>query len=290
MLRTPRHAWWRPLLSIGIVAICAATVMFVPVMVYGIVRAVRRGPASLSDDMLMEPSGMLVLNLSLAALILVALFAIAVAHPVKARFLHSVEGRVRWRWLARCLLLLLPLWIAYVGIGWLAEGRVEPRPEGWVWLIAMAVLVTPLQAAGEEYLFRGWVMASLGAWFRDTRVALVLAVVVSSVLFAAAHGSADPWIVGTLVVMSIACVYLTWRTGGLEAAVAMHVVNNVVVIIVSTLDGTLADSFIDETTAGSPMMFLTSTVVTALATWLLVWQAGRAGICRTVPSHVGARA
>ena len=41
--------------------------------------------------------------------------------------------------------------------------------------LAIVLLTTPLQSAGEEYGFRGLVQRSAGSWFRSTRVALVVA-------------------------------------------------------------------------------------------------------------------
>ena len=89
--------------------------------------------------------------------------------------------------------------------------------------------------------------------------------------------------------VAVAAVLLTWRTGGLEAAVALHVVNNVVIIAVGTLVGTVEDSYVGAETAGSPAATLLSVAVVAVATALLLWQARRAGIARTVPVTVGAR-
>lgn len=87
---------------------------------------------------------------------------------------------------------------------------------------------------------------------------------------------------------AVAAVLLTWRTGGLEAAVALHVVNNVVVIVFGTLAGTVNESFVDVETTGSPLATLVSAAVIALLTALLLWHARRAGIARTVPVGAGA--
>ena len=73
---------------------------------------------------------------------------------------------------------------------------------------------------------------------------------------------------GLLVFLAVAAVLLTWRTGGLEAAVALHVVNNVVIIAVGTLVGTVEDSYVGAETAGSPAATLLSVAVVAVATAL----------------------
>ena len=240
-------------------------------------------------DLLSAPM-VLLNNLLLAALIGVALLAVALGHPVAARFVHSVEGRVRWRWLARCVVVLTPLFLAYVLGTWALDGApTAPRAQDWVWLLVMAFVLTPFQAAGEEYLFRGWLLLAVGTWIRRPVVAVAVTAVLSAATFALAHGSLDPWILLDLAAFAVAAVLLTWRTGGLEAAVALHVVNNVVIIAAGTLVGTVEDSYVDAETAGSPAATLLSVAVVAVATALLLWQARRAGIARTVPVTVGAR-
>lgn len=293
VLRTPRHRWWRPPVAWVLAVLLAGVAILVPALVHYIVVLATRGAEEAASAVNADTMGVdvtFVLNISLALLIGVVILSVAVAHPVQSRFLHSVEGRVRWRWLARCVALLAPLWIVYVGVVWWADG--SPRqalPDGWPALLAMTFLLTPLQSAGEEYLFRGFVLATIGSWFARPLVGLALATVVSACLFSAAHGSADPWIVLDLVGMSVACMLLVHLTGGLEAAVAVHVVNNVAVGILGILTGTIADSYIDAATQGTPGQAAISVAVTALATVLLLRLARRSGVIAVVPAAVGAR-
>ena len=71
------------------------------------------------DDL--GPPGFLYLNLALAALIPTAGLSIWVAHRIRPRYLSSVAGGLRWKWLLRCLLVTLPVWLLYTGLGFLAE-------------------------------------------------------------------------------------------------------------------------------------------------------------------------
>lgn len=227
--------------------------------------------------------GYLSLNMLLAALIVVALVAVRLGHWTSSGWLHSVAGRVRWGWLARCVLVLTPLWVLYIGAAWMADGADPGRPSAdWLGLVLLTLLATPLQSAGEEYLFRGWLLVSIGSWFRSRWLALGIPTILSSALFAAAHGSPDVWIVLDLVGMSLTCVVLIWRTGGLEAAMALHVVNNVVVGLLGAATGTTADGYIDTETAGDPIQTLVSVLVCVVAAVLVLHQARRAGISRVV--------
>lgn len=298
LLRTPRARWWNPLASFGLVLASLVGLLVLGGVLGALALIATSGPALLGaadptdvTDLDLYSAPMVLLNnLLLAALIGVALLAVALGHPVAARFVHSVEGRVRWRWLARCVVVLTPLFLAYVLGTWALDGApTAPRAQDWVWLLVMAFVLTPFQAAGEEYLFRGWLLLAVGTWIRRPVVAVAVTAALSAAAFSLAHGSLDPWILLDLAAFAVAAVLLTWRTGGLEAAVALHVVNNVVIIAVGTLVGTVEDSYVGAETAGSPAATLLSVAVVAVATALLLWQARRAGIARTVPVTVGAR-
>ena len=186
----------------------------------------------------------------LAGLIPVAAGAVAIAHRVRPRWVSSVRGGVRWRWLARCSLVVAPVWVVYLGLGFLLDPIEPGRPAHWVLLLVMALLVTPFQAAGEEFLFRGWLVQNLGGYFARPVAGLVVSTVVSAALFGLAHGSPDPWVLLSIATLAVAACLANWRTGGLEAGIAMHAVNNVGVGIVTITYGGYAESFVSETTTG----------------------------------------
>ncbi|MFT3862498.1 lysostaphin resistance A-like protein [Micropruina sp.] len=102
---------------------------------------------------------------------------------------------------------------------------ITPRTLG---LLAVGVLIIPLQAAGEEYLFRGLLMQAIGHWLRAPVWGLLLSVP----LFVFGH-SYDAWGLASIGVFAAVATWLTWRTGGLEAAIAMHAVNNAVVFVMA---------------------------------------------------------
>lgn len=295
-MRTPRHRWWHPLGSFGIALGLTLLVLFIGGIASIPALFAAAGPELLDSpeamyDAAFESAPVLALNnLMLATLIPVALLAVHWGHPVAARFLHSVAGRVRWRWMLRCALVLLPVYLVYVVGAWALDGAVVlPRSEDWVWMVLMAFVLTPFQAAGEEYLFRGWVLVTVGSLFRRPLLGWIAGGLVSTAIFALAHGSLDLWILVDLGAFAAVAVWLTWRTGGLEAAVALHVVNNVVVIAFGNLVGTVTESYVDPSAAGSAATSLVSVLFSVGCAVLLSWQATRAGVQRTVTAEVGAR-
>ena len=290
VLRGPRRAWWRPLGSFGLVLVGTIGAFIGFAVLLGVAAFVMGGGDLDQIEALTADFDNPVIfggqNLLLATLIPIAMLATWIAHGVRPGFVSSVLGRFRWGWFGWTLLVTVPLWLAYIGISVLlgADGAAaEPtsRPSTWVALLVLTFLTTPLQAAGEEYLFRGWLMQQLGAWFKNTYVALAAAIVVSSTVFALAHTSLDPWVLLDLGAFATAAVLLTWRTGGLEAAVALHIVNNVIVLVLFIMTTGLGDAFITPDTTSSLPSTIMSVAALAITTAVLWWLAGRRGVART---------
>ena len=208
------------------------------------------------------------------------LFANRIVHRMKIGYSTSVAGRVRWGWMVRCMLVLLPLWVIYLGLGQVLFPPQSPRPEQWLAFLIIVLLTTPLQCAAEEYAFRGWILQNVGTWIRPPVVAIVISTVLSAVTFALAHSSLDPFVLADIGLFAVVAVFLTWRTGGLEAAIAMHTVNNVLIFVSIVIFGGWAEALVGPETTGSVITLGLSVVVDAIAVTLILWQAKRAKIDR----------
>jgi membrane protease YdiL (CAAX protease family) len=137
--------------------------------------------------------------------------------------------------------------------------------------VLICVLV-PFQAAGEEFAFRGLGMQAFGAWFRWPLVGIL----VPTVGFAFAH-SYNAWGRIDVAALGVSFAFLTWRTGGLEAGVVAHVVNNVVVFALAAPIETTQQS------NGSPGGALISIVASAAYVGMVEWQVRRKRPARTAP-------
>lgn len=208
----------------------------------------------------------------IAALLLPLAAAVRLAGGRRLGTVSSVAGRLRWAWLLACL----PY--ALVAAGLLVAGAVVFAPDdgpadGWpgvgtyLLIAATAVLVVPFQAAAEEYIARGWFVQALASWVRSRWVAAAVA----SALFVAAHGSTDPGRLADLTVFALALCWLTFRTGGLEAGIALHLAVNGVVLLVTGVEG-----IPDTATEGDEEMPLALSAIsialtlgyTAMVSWL----------------------
>lgn len=136
--------------------------------------------------------------------------------------LSSVAGRLRWGWVARLWPAALVIWAVALTASLLSDPAALPKAatvNGGLLLVALAV--TPFQAAAEEYVYRGAMAQAVGAWLKNPWWAILLPVP----LFVVGH--VYDWVGLTGVALfAVAAGWLTYRTGGLEAAIVVHVVNN----------------------------------------------------------------
>jgi membrane protease YdiL (CAAX protease family) len=316
-LRGPRHRWWRPLL--GLAAVAACTVLLIGAMLlYALVFVVAAAvgvqlpdPSSISDAWFVSPAGLLVTNLGLALGIPLALVA-TWAQAQRAGLVSSVLGRVRWRLLLGgigvALLLLVPLTLAgdllltqlglTVDAGTGSAPGAEPGPGAddsgwwpltpaynWLPLAAVMLLTTPLQAAGEEYFFRGWLSQWIGSLLRWRWLAIAVPALVTAFLFALAHGSQSPWLFGDRFAFGLIASILVWRTGGLEIAVALHAANNLLAFgLAIAYDGLEESLLITEVLPAEGAASIIVTVITAV---VLLWWARRRRPALVVPEPSG---
>ena len=278
--------WWR-----GAVAIVAfvACYLLLSVVLSGVAIAVDVAiDAQRLDDVVegavaLTPAVMLANNLSLAALIPLALVLQRLLFGVRQRTLFSVVGRFRWRWMGRLALIIVPVWVVYVTASFLLDPLQPVVVDGTtLGLLAVVVLTTPLQSAGEEFGFRGLVQRSAGSWFRSPGVAFVVSTILSAAIFTAAHVAADPWLIAYYFVFGVSASLAARATGGLEAPVLVHVTNNVLLLVPVVLMGQMEQSFDRSVGTGGPFMLLPMAVC-LLAAGISAWWGRRNGVVSRAP-------
>jgi len=236
MLRTWNYKWWKPVVGIIIVILgmlVVAPLVLMPVLAIGVL--IEGGPfwESLQKLATLEaigPASLLYLNLTLGSAILVTWFVMRVVHRMRPRWLTSVGPKMRWKFFFICIGISVIALIAQVIVSMLLPGAQEADMTQEVndftattaILALIVLLTTPFQAAGEEYVFRGYLMQALGSLFNNKWVALM----VTSTLFATAHGVQNFPLFFDRFMFGFIAGWLVLRTGGLEAGIAMHILNN----------------------------------------------------------------
>src|SRR5699024_2792745 len=170
---------------------------------------------------------------------------------------HSVVGRFRWSWLALAAAVVVPIYLLFAAASFLDPAYQNLRIDGTVVAFAVIIiLTTPLQAAAEEYMFRGVVQRSAGSWVRSPRWSFVVGTAVSAPLFAVFHFAQDPWLILYYLGFGVLLSILTQRTGGLEAAIAIHIANNLFLLLVAALAGEMTEGFDRSAGQGGPFMLV----------------------------------
>jgi membrane protease YdiL (CAAX protease family) len=189
-------------------------------------------------------------------LLLATLLAYRIASRRPIGWLGSVAGRLRWRWLAVSIVAVLPLGAACA----LAEAWHTAEPLGWrpssLLLIVAAVVLVPLQATAEECFGRGLLVQAIAGFFKNERVGLVASLIVSSAVFAALHGVASPWSATFFFGWGVLAWWLTYRTGGLEATIALHAVNNLTLTLATEPWLDYSDPSVGDSGAGPSAMLM----------------------------------
>jgi membrane protease YdiL (CAAX protease family) len=279
-------SWWRGATAILllIVAFFAASFAFAfAAIAFDIATGAVAADDMAAGKIALTPAQMLANNLALGFLWPVAVLLQWWLFGVRPRWMSSVEGRFRWGWLGRLALIIVPVWAVYVGISFLFSPLDPVVIDGTVIaMLAVVVLTTPLQSAGEEFGARGLIQRSVGSWFSGPRVAFVVSAFVSGAIFAAAHLAGDPWLIAYYFTLGVALSVTARGTGGLEAPILIHVTNNVLLFIPTALMSQMDAAFERGEGTGGPFMLLPMAVCVGAAL-LTVWWARRNRIVTSAP-------
>jgi membrane protease YdiL (CAAX protease family) len=230
-----RPGLWRPLVGI--------LLMFLGFAVFGVVIAqilfaiyfavTGQAQVSVTDLADLEhptPERLAFLNVALATFIPLAMVGSRLLHGIPPRWLASVRPRIRWRFLLACVGVAVVALVATLIVGAIVpsqDSNITSHPNPFTTTtfhyLLVILLLTPLQATGEEYVFRGYLTQAFGGMFHSAWVAVLL----PAFLFGLAHGLGQSVpVFFDRFAFGVVAGILVIRTGGLEAGIAMHVLNN----------------------------------------------------------------
>jgi uncharacterized protein len=253
MLRTRSYAWWRPVTGLFVAALwfvigtglvyLAVAAVFALFQSGSFAHDFQRG-SDLTQSI--GPERLLALNLGMAAMILGTWFIYRFVHHLRPRWLTSVVPRMRWDFFFACLGLAIIAVIAQIVVGAFVPGsdgggsqtHLNHFTTSTIISAVVVLLTTPLQAAGEEYLFRGYLLTAFGALFGNKWVAIIG----SGTIFALAHGLQNPPLFMDRLTFGLIAGWLVTRTGGLEAGIALHILNNFLALGIAIAYGDLTSS------------------------------------------------
>lgn len=275
-----RHHWWRPLVAVAVAAVVyvmSCVQLMVPLLVAGEI-----SPAFAVSETLADPLNPVdqLLGLGMLALLVPAVLIGSVAGYGRAGIALSVTGRFRWGLLGRAALVVVPVYVVINLVGNLILERdaivVPPLGAGVLlaWLIAL--VLSPLQCAGEELAFRALPMQALGTWLRRP----VLGILLPVPLFVLGHGY--DWLGQVhLAVFAIAMGALAWKTGGLEIPILLHTANNWTLFAIAPL----IPGFTEQGEVTWLGFWLATIPMLALSAGIWWWFSRREGLGRWEPQR-----
>ena len=262
--------WWRPLLVLLTASALFLALLVAPMLALIIIADLHPSIEPAVDQVLNfesvnNPTGLTVGLLMIILMLPASLLAVRLVGRRRAGTVVSVTGRLRWRLLGRASAITAVVLGVFTGVLLLVEPATGAASDGaapdgsagrLALMLVIVVLLVPWQAAAEEIVFRGLLAQTVGSWLRHPAWAILLPLP----LFVFGH---DYSLAGMLDVAVFAAVagYLTWRTGGLEAAIGMHVVNNLGAFAIALFTG--ADLDATEVAPLAALISIAYTLVTA---------------------------
>ncbi len=201
-------------------------------------------------------------------------------HRRNLRSLVTPYARIDWRRMATGA----AVWAGFAVVccvveAWLFPGRYRFSFDPNLFFVsaALALLLTPLQTATEELLFRGYVMQSLGLLCR--RPWLLIAI--SAAMFMLPHAGnpevdAAPWLVlPQYFIIGALLAAVTLKDGRLELAIGIHAANNLFTGIVANIEPSVISTNALFTSEFDPAYALVALAAASAATWRVLFRPQR---------------
>jgi uncharacterized protein len=279
-LSEPRRPWW-------IAALALITLLSFAAVELDLVLGLTSAASVAAGELSITPTLFLANNLLLASLIPLSMLIQWAFFGVRPRWMHSVTGTWRWHLIGRSALFIVPIFLLYTGVGLavaLATMIGKPPSGNTVALLIIIVLTTPFQAAGEEYGFRGFIARTVGSWSSRTGVSFAIGTIASSIVFALVHFAADPWLIAYYLVFAVGMSLIVRATGGLEIAVLIHTLNNVLLLIPAVVLSSLEESLNRDVGAAGPYALVPMAVITIITLIVVRWAPRRRVIASAPPA------
>ncbi len=220
-----RNAWWRYALGLAFIA---AGWLVGGAYAYAVI---------LDSTIFGSVNEFVAINASVLTLLIAVVVVVAMLHSRTWRTLVTPRPRLDWRRMAGGA----TVWIVLASVCALVESLLYPGRyalsldvQRWLPFVAAALLLTPLQCAAEELVFRGYLVQALGRMLRWPAALAALSAAVFTVphLFnpeIAAYGMGI--MAANYFVMGLFLASVALRDGRLELAIGAHAGNNLLLVL-----------------------------------------------------------
>jgi membrane protease YdiL (CAAX protease family) len=236
LARLGRNEWWRYALGVTVILFSWIVLGWVP---YAWLVAQGR------QELLLQ---FLAVNFSIIMMLAGLVVAVKFIHRRPLMTLVTSERGIDWGRIARAAMVWAVIGLATAGVEHLLYPEryyLSFSAERFFPFAAVALVLTPLQTATEELVFRGYVMQGLGLILKRPTVVAV----VSAAVFALPHllnpevqqhGAA--LLGASYFVIGLLLAAVTLRDGRLELAIGLHAANNLLLVLVVNYEGSVLTS------------------------------------------------
>ena len=229
-----------------------------------------KAPDAYRGRLAWTPGFLIANNLVLAMQIPVTMIIERLLYKQPIGSICSVENRFRWGRLSALAKRALPAIVLFNGLAQFA------KPAGWpqathrtLYLGTAVLLTTPLQSAAEEFAVRGLLQRVVGSWITESSISFWTSTALTSAFFASIHMSRDIWTNAYYAISGVCASLMTRWTGGLEASVLVHAIDNVALMLPIMIADNM--TLLEELTKGNGVdgVMLSLGIANILAvTWL----------------------
>ena len=262
-----KYKWYRPLLVIIIAAVIFFILQLVVVGVLGvfygwdyIVSLAQGGYNTLTSE-----AGSLVGFLTIVTFVPSLFIASRIVKDRPFSSYSSSRGGWNWKLYFKCLVIPLIIYVVFNVVSVLIFGR-KGHYSLTLPILLISIFIVPMQCIAEEYMVRGLIMQTLGAWFKIP----IVAVVIQAVIFALMHPYNLLGVIG-IFIEGLVFGFLAWKSNGLEVGSALHSVNNFSSSIFAALGFDLVSSVI------TPVDFAADLFVSLVSAVVLYYVASKQG-------------
>ena len=230
--QVPARPWWWGLIALVVYVGCYLLVQFLASFIMlaanpSVLEAAQKG-----EPLPTTPSLFLINNIAVALDIGVCTLLAWIFFRQGFGWLVSVVGRFRWKWMGVALGIFaigyaVEMIVELLIYGVVDYGLTDLHLESYtVFMIVSILATTPFQCAAEEFQSRAFLPRIITAIVPFRIAGLILSALVPSVIFMYLHDAQDPWLNLNYFCVALMMWWLAYRTGGIEASIALHFVNN----------------------------------------------------------------
>lgn len=278
-----KNEWWRYLLALLLILLASTMLGSIPMAALVLKARFDGDPHTYFDRTTAGVVGIdpllnyVAVNFSLLMLLIGVCLVVRLIHNRPVRTLVTSHPRFSWKRLGQGFGLFLVLASADAALGYiLAPSKYEVTLDlrSFFLFVPFALVLTPLQAAGEELFFRGYLLQGLGLLLRKPPLLLV----VSGVLFLLLHlpnpemASGSAAMAAVYFALGLFLALLTLRDNRLELAIGVHTANNLfMALFVNYRGSVLTTPSIFTLSRLDPAGSLLSLIVMAVIFYLLIF-------------------